>query len=220
MIPAARRWRGESCTIQEQFDTYVFDIPWNQALGSKVDAERIHELSDNFRQNYEIADWYPDAPAVRPLDVMICQRANVSYDIRLRTRWRWVAITFLTGWIVSGFCIGAVTSMTVSALLVTWFCPSCAAILLGYEIIHSQNRALRDRTSILPGIDRAIEFFKQDSTNARSPAAVLMCRTFQDAIYDARKHSNRVPGWFYRLRRTANESIMRTTARDTFEEDT
>jgi hypothetical protein len=219
LAPAARRWRSESCTLQEQFDTYVFEMPWNQTLGGKVGAERIHELSRRFSRDDEVIGWYPETPATWPLDVLTCQRSNVSYDIRLRGRWRWVAMAFLAGWIVAGFCVGAATSMTVWALLVIWFCPSCAAIIHGYEIIYSQNRALRDRTSILPAIDRAIESLKQEGPTGDSrPPYEILCRNFQDAIFDARNHSNRVPTWFYRLFRNTNETIMRTTAMDIHEE--
>lgn len=210
LVPSSRRLRNESCLIQEQFDTYVFDLPWNPAMGSKVDLERVHELSYRFTGGVDkIVDWYPDTSAHRPLDVLISQRANVNYDIRLRERWRRIVIGLLASWIAAGVAVGVITSMTVWSLLLTWFAPSSAAIILAYEIIFSQNKALNERRSILPGINRAIETIREEKDRSKLASYGFLCRNFQDAIFDTRQHTNRVPSWFYRLSRSTNEKIMR-----------
>ncbi|MFD9893649.1 S-4TM family putative pore-forming effector [Amycolatopsis sp. NPDC059027] len=221
LVPSSRQLRNEACLLQEQFDTYVFDIPWNRSQGSKINMERIHELSYRFKGKVEtIVDWYPHTDAPWPLNALICQRANISYDIRLRERWRRIVVGFLTVWLSTGIAVGAITSMTVWSILSTWFAPSCAAIIFGYEIVLSQARALYDRRLILPGIDRAIETLREENRENTLGSYEFLCRTFQDALFDARKRASRVPSWFYRILRERNEQIMRIAAVDAYNSDT
>lgn len=70
-----KRRRREAASVQEEFDTFVFQLPWNDFAADHVSPTLIAEAAARYRGD-RTRDWYPDtAPVIRPLDVLICHRS-------------------------------------------------------------------------------------------------------------------------------------------------
>src|SRR5699024_6557198 len=71
--------RKQAAFVQAEFDTYVFDMPWNAWAAEHPSPMCIAEAADRYRGN-RTKDWYPDTGTVaRHLDVLICQRSNLGW---------------------------------------------------------------------------------------------------------------------------------------------
>ena len=78
--PNESRERRYGTIAQELFDTKVFNLPWSRSVtGAKPAYEDI--LNWGRKQTEEgLRDWYPDTrPARHPTDVMLCQRATITW---------------------------------------------------------------------------------------------------------------------------------------------
>ncbi|WP_158840533.1 S-4TM family putative pore-forming effector [Saccharothrix deserti] len=216
LVPVSKRLSVEAATVQEHFDTYVFTLPWNKLRATKLDPERLHELATRYRSGDDrIRRWYPDTDQVSwPFNVLICQRANLMYDVGLRERWARIVEALLACWVGTGVLIGCLAGMTVWNLLLAWFIPSSAAILLGFEIIRAQRQTVSERKIALATVTAELDHLHDDHDADDRDAVAMKCREIQDAIFETRKQPNRVPGWLYRLLRTKNEAKMKVAAEE------
>lgn len=216
LSPLARRANVEARRLQEEFDTYVFELPWNTACGSRIALERVHELAARFRADeVKLRDWYPDTGGLsRPFDVLLCQRATVTWNIRLRERWGRTVLWLLIAWLAAGLVLGVVADLTVTAVLLRWYVPSLSAIVLGAEIIRAQQQTASARRLVLARISNELEQQPDDLSQERVRLLERTCRQVQDSIFASRRDALRVPHWFYMLFRDGDEATMRATAAD------
>jgi len=76
-----------AATIQEEFDTSLYKLPWNRILvGKKVTPEEINLAKRKFKENVSLLkDWYGNLLGVPyPFDIILCQRSNLVWDWRLK----------------------------------------------------------------------------------------------------------------------------------------
>lgn len=69
----------EAARIQEQMDTNLFKLPWNEVLvGNRVHEEVVIAASRRYKGTYKFTDWYADpGSSPYPFDVLLCQRASL-----------------------------------------------------------------------------------------------------------------------------------------------
>jgi SMODS-associating 4TM effector domain len=211
IVPWSKQASSESAAVQEHFDTYVFALPWNSACVTKLEPERITALADRFTDDEaDVRDWYPDtAQAARPFDMLLCQRANLMWDISLRELWARVTQAALAIWVVTGLVIGVAGGLTVWTILLRWYVPSSAAILLAFEIIRAQRQTANERKVLLATVKAELD--RRDNVSSAVQLADIeqKCREIQDGIFDTRKQVARVPSWLYKLTRQRHEARMR-----------
>lgn len=197
--------------MQEQFDTTVFDLPWNDvALGERVTPELIAEGRRRFTgSRTSLRDWYPEVDRMPwPLDVLFCQRANLVWDWRLRQAYAWalgLAVLGLLGW---GLLVGLVAQETLGFYLLAVVIPSLAAIAEGVDVVREHVELVREKQA-KEGLVTALW-----RTALGNPTAVTIpeLRQVQDCIYHMRAGGPLVPDFWYRLRRAKYEADMRATA--------
>src|SRR5262249_33536170 len=92
-----RRLLKKAAKLQEQFDTTVLMLPWDDFIaGEHVIREDIHGLSRHFdphNQDPRLINWYPIAVGNVAIHFarIVCQRSNLWYDGMLRRRYaNWV----------------------------------------------------------------------------------------------------------------------------------
>ena len=92
--PLQNSLKQKAAGIQELFDCYVLDLPWQEIkAGRRPDAELVAEFSrlpsGVDYSSMKLLDWYPAESGTVPLFLgrLICQRANCWWDAKLRRRY-------------------------------------------------------------------------------------------------------------------------------------
>jgi hypothetical protein len=209
---------GYGPRIQEQFDTIVLSLPWDDfTAGARVSREQIHELSATFnpqKPDPELVDWYPQSVADVPLYLarIICQRTNLWYDGTLRRKYgHWVLGVGVTLTIVL-LVIAMMTGLTVDSFVLTVLAPASPIIIWGLRE-HFRQRDAADRLDrLLGGADHLWE--KARSGACDEVECATQSRQFQNAIFDHRSSSPLTFSWLYRALRSSLERQMNRSAED------
>ncbi|MEY9812142.1 S-4TM family putative pore-forming effector [Streptomyces albogriseolus] len=211
----ARRWATEGATIQEHFDTYLYDMEWKSGR-SKVEPERIHILSLRFRGSEErLRDWYPDvSELLTPFGILICQRSNVAWDIQLRRRWKAAVEFFLVAWCLAGIAVGIAQELTVLEMILRWFAPSSGLILLAWETVRTQQTIISERSELCSRISAELDWISPSIGRTAANRLKSACREIQDGIYATRAQTAAVPKFFYDHFRANDQEAMQTAAED------
>lgn len=129
----------DAAMIQEMFDTQVFGLRWPAAKhGQEITEERIASLARAYTDPYaepgKPRAWYPpDSDNLPwPLNALVCQRANLSWDIGQRRRWSSLLMVGAFGWTAAGLVVAVAQSWSLVTLVVTWLAPSLAAVTLAF----------------------------------------------------------------------------------------
>ncbi|MFD7487769.1 S-4TM family putative pore-forming effector [Streptomyces mirabilis] len=209
----ARRWATEGATIQEHFDTHLYEMEWKSGR-SKVEPERIHILSLRFRGSEEkLRDWYPDVSGLlTPFGVLICQRSNVAWDIQLRRRWKAAVEFFLLAWCLAGITVGIAQELTVLEMILRWFAPSSGLILLAWETVRTQQSIISERSELCSRISAELDWIAPSIGKTATNRLRSTCREIQDGIYATRTQTAAVPKFFYDHFRANDQEAMKTAA--------
>lgn len=210
-----KRRRGQASAIQEEFDTTVFQLPWNFVSAERPSATTVARAAARYTGGRE-ADWYPSTGrVVRPLDILICQASNLGWGASMHRLWA----TLL------GF---ALASMVAVIGLATWllrlsFAECMLALLVpalapAKELVDLIKTNLENAGS-KESIERKItELWKKGL--AGEAVTLDSCRTIQNCILDFRKSNAYVPDWLDKRFRAKNEAAMRSGAAALVEEAT
>jgi hypothetical protein len=186
----------QAATIQEQFDVGLFRLPWNHVLvGNRLSPELIVSADNSFTGDREnLKDWYADTGNVPyPLDALLCQRANLVWDWRLR-RHCGLGISILTTLLFGlGVTLAIVTNLTLLDYLLALLMPSLAALLKGVEVARAHFRIAVDKERI----EREISVLWEAALKNPTLVSREKCRHIQDCIYVLRSKGPLVPDQWY-----------------------
>lgn len=203
-----RRLQDAGAIAHEVFDTRVFDLLWNTA---KIGAEPAPEDLRNWgrrQDEAEMRDWYPDVrPAQHPVDVLICQRATVTWARQDHATYaqalRWAVGVGLVLTIVLGWALG----LELGEYLLRLGLPVLPLALdvldvatANADVGHSKVRVEREASALY--------------TRAKAvgqPPSTEDCRQLQDEIYATRRLPG-VPNFFYRLTHAGRQQNMEDVA--------
>jgi hypothetical protein len=180
--------------IQEEFDTGLFKLSWNDILvGSKVPKEIIISASEKYKGG-PLTDWYPDLKETRyPLSILICQRANLVWDWRLREFYAWCVLIICLALLAVEIILGLNTMLI--DFLITFFLPSLPAFMLSVETVYANFKVAREKKQKEEKIMSIIHM-----ANARPNSInIQICRQIQDLIYFFRINTALVPDLMYRI---------------------
>jgi len=194
----------QGAKIQEQFDTELFEIPWNEVLcKNKVNRDIQIDLAKRYNGN-DLTDWYSKEIAVdipREIAVLLCQRINFSWELNLRKKFVFSLITVLL--IYYGAII--ITSIIVNlGLLDTLIllAPSISFLILGVQNVGALKAQSKSKEEYLDLIDSKIQEY---SLNKTLPDNVFL-RQIQDVIFNQRNFLEKIPDWFYNRFKADNEN--------------
>lgn len=194
----------QGAKIQEQFDTELFEIPWNEVLcKNKVNRDIQIDLAKRYNGN-DLTDWYSKEIAVdipREIAVLLCQRINFSWELNLRKKFVFSLITVLL--IYYGAII--ITSIIVNlGLLDTLIllAPSISFLILGVQNVGALKAQSKSKEEYLDLIDSKIQEY---SLNKTLPDNVFL-RQIQDVIFNQRNFLEKIPDWFYNRFKEDNEN--------------
>ncbi len=201
-----------AAVLQEEFDTGLFGMAWNQILiGNKVAKEIMIEADRSFKgDRNKLKDWYPDvSQAPPPLDVLLCQRTNLLWDWRLRKKYVW-ALGLITT-LLLGFEIAFCLNKTVVDFLTQYFIPSLSLFILAYENIMAHveiaNKKERMEKTITALYEKCI-------SGECSISLDRECRQVQDYIYSTRIRDAMIPDFWQNLFREQFQDDMQVATRE------
>lgn len=211
-----QRTTAVAASIQEEFDTGLFQLGWHGFLADHPHQRDISRAA--LGANYDgLPNWYEPralSELTRPLDVLVCQRANLDYGVALHRSYAAV----LSGGLLAavGIAIGVAIALEYSGWtllfgLIAPLTPPAAAVAREiYGHLDSARKKSSAQAKVAELWRRAL-----DDPNSVDDSE---CRRAQDCILGYRQSNARVPDWFYWNRRPKNEALMLATATDLVEQ--
>lgn len=196
--------KKDAARIQQMFDCYLFDLPWNRALcGKRLEPEDICEAGEG-ESDDSLADWYnPKVGSLTPSSATLaCMRINVTYDRKLKQKYLWfihfvyVAMLLLCIWPVF-------TDFTFSSVFLKVIVPILPLVLYYIDIIYKMKTNIKVLEEINNSIKGGIEKRKNGKDVSTEELAQI-----QDLIFLYRTNSFTIPNWFYKLKRNKMESTI------------
>ncbi len=177
--------------IQEEFDTYLFEMPWKVTY-KKVDPFEVSRLSVTYNGD-EIKDWYPtnfSDTTPKQIIIAICQRSNTAYDIEVRKKYSVWLLVFL---IVYSICL--LLTVFLSNTGGNTFFFICFSIISFYTHFVSIWRGQRNVIEKLNSLNSKLDNFIFNKIEPKTQEL----RDIQDEIFLARQESAKVPNMLFRL---------------------
>jgi len=194
----------QGAKIQEQFDTELFEVPWNEILcKSKVNTDTCIDLAKEYDGN-DLSNWYSlevDSSLPKSIAVILCQRINFSWELKLR---KWY-VTFLIILLVAyyGIFVGFFVAKNIGFYdILLLIAPSLSFLIYGVQNSLSLKNHIKSKNETLSQIDGILNNY---SENQEMPTDSTL-RQIQDIIYTERTVPEKVPDWFYKLSKSKNEN--------------
>lgn len=198
-----RKKTEQGAKIQEQFDTELFELPWNNILcKDKVNSDIQFDLAQNYNKN-DLENWYSnevDKSIPHPIAVLLCQRINFSWELKLRKLY----VLFLVIVVVAyyGTFIGLSIAYNLGLYdVLLLIAPSLSFLIYGVQNSLSLKNTIKLKNDTLKQIDKLLERYGE---NKIIPKTSIL-RQIQDIIFTERSVPVKIPDWFYRLFKSSNE---------------
>lgn len=204
-----KRKRLQAAAVQEEFDTGVFRLPWNDLDGARPSPTVIAQAAARYDGGRD-KDWYPDTEGThRPFDVLICQSSNLGWGSATHRAWAWILTAALAS--LAALVAGLVFLFHLDAndLFAAVIAPAVAPVKELVEQIKSHFETARDKADV----DSRISSAWAAGMGGDVPTEELL-RRVQDRILGFRRRNHYVPDWVDNRLRAKNETVMATTAAD------
>jgi hypothetical protein len=193
----------QGAKIQEQFDTELYEIPWNKILcKEKINSDIQFDLAKEYKGN-DLSNWYSkevDSSLLKPIAIVLCQRINFSWELKLRKRYVNFLVILLIAYygIFFAFFIYKNIGFYDVLLLIT---PSLSFLIYTVQNSLSLKNHIKSKNETLLQIDQILDSY---SANRETPNENTI-RQIQDIIYSERTVPEKIPDWFYKLSKSSNE---------------
>jgi hypothetical protein len=203
----------QAATVQEQLDTTLFDLPWNNVLaGSRVKPELIYQADRASKEDRSrFRDWYSNPGSLPyPLDVLLCQRASTVWDWRLRRHYAGRVAWIIAGIILADAAIALFLHLSFAGFLLSLLIPTAPALQQLGETYLAHRESAGEKEELAHRIEDLWE------VALREPEAVTrdQCRQIQDRIYSLRKDGPLVPDRWYKWLKKSYQADMDATAEE------
>ncbi len=198
--------------IQEQFDTEVLKLGWNQLVaGRRVDAEEVRAITATPVADAEynrLMDWYEPVVSLIPLGLgrLICQRTNLAYDMRVRKEYAGILLWAAGLLFVALALTGLYQGLKLNDLILTM----CLPVLPLAAYVLREHRKQNDTIETLTTLKSEVEkMWEKALAGASSDELTTSSRALQDAIYRHRASNPLVFDWLYNKLRAREEGLTR-----------
>jgi hypothetical protein len=190
--------------IQEQFDTELFEIPWNDVLcKNKVNKDIQVDLAKHYMKN-DLIDWYSKeigAELPREIAVLLCQRINFSWELKLRKKFVLSLVTVLI--IYYGVILASSIFVNLGFLdTLILLAPTISFLMYGVQNVGALKSQSKSKEEYLDLIDSKIQDY---ALNKAIPDNTFL-RQIQDVIFNQRNFLEKIPDWFYNRFKEENEN--------------
>lgn len=196
----------QGALIQEQFDTELYNIKWNEVLcKDKISIDEIQELASKYSKS-DLMDWYStkiNNSIPNEIAILLCQRINFSWEITQRKKFV-VFLSVLAAMYYGAYVfVGFKNNIGFFDLLVI-LSPSISFLVYSVLNVISLRNHIKSKNETLKFIDRELDKYK----HSRTLPNIETLRQIQDIIFTERTVSEKVPDWFYRLNKSNNENFI------------
>jgi hypothetical protein len=205
-----RRHSVRAAAIQEQFDTTVFQLPWNKLLLMRPSSIEVSRAAKRYKGGRR-ANWYdPTDETRRPMDILICQEANLGWAASMHWIWAWMLVTLTSVGVVAIWIAGASLQLTPIGVVVSLLVPFLALFKETIEQIFANFEASREKRSI----EAKIVDYWQEAIEEDEIPSLAAIRAIQDRILQFRLSNPYVPDFLDSLLHRRNEDAMRSSVAD------
>ncbi|MEV4310795.1 S-4TM family putative pore-forming effector [Actinocrispum sp. NPDC049592] len=203
-----KRKTKDAASIQEELDTYLFQLSWNSILVDRPSITLIAEASRRYK-GPRLEDWHPDTNHIpRPLDILVCQRSNLGWGTTLHQRWRFVLLATLLGTISILVILATVIRLQFVEFLASIFVPSLPLIRELLDQIRAHNDSAISKSS---AEGKVLTLWRQGLDDL-SKVSAADCRAIQDQILTYRQTHAPIPDWFNQIYHAASHESMIASA--------
>lgn len=199
-----------AASIQQKFDIYVYQMPWNERLFGK-NRNLNHEIAEHCKlimskekEKKALYDWYTPVVDEKFINdgILACQRENQWWDVGIRKRYRlacYITIIIMT---VIVFGIGIIRDEKVVKLL--WRFAFVAPMV---QWLIDTVKQLNEDIGNLKEMDEII--------NDESVKSMDDLQDIQAKIYEHRKGCLAIPNFFYNaFKENDEDNAHRAALRD------
>lgn len=180
--------------IQQQFDVYVYNMPWDERLFGKnknVNHDIVKystKILQNEKEKSTLYNWYTQIVDNKNLNdgILSCQRENFSWDVGLRKRFKFVSIALILILSISIFAIGLWKNENLTELLcrIAFVVPMLQWILSTLKYINKD-------------INTLVEL--DEGLNNNKTKTMENLQDIQKNIFNHRKECYAIPDYFYKM---------------------
>lgn len=198
-VPERRR-RTDAVATQEEFDCYVYGLPWKSSAVDHPSATTVAEAAERY-QGTRMANWYPrTGPLPRPFDILVCQRSNLGWGTASHRQY-------------AAFLTAALLGMLALAALIWWLVDDGLLVVLPLAApareIFELGREHRISADTKEKTEAKVRRVWDQSLADPTTLSIASCRDIQDRIMAIRSSNASVPDWFDNCRRNTHEASMR-----------
>ncbi len=180
--------------IMQEFDTYVFKMPWNETLfGKKINIDTI--VGEKAKKHFKISSkrekligWYVEEKDKLPhiKGIHSCQKENISWDMNLRKRYKWTSILFIILLLVIVIVINVINDNRVAQLLNDFFLVFPLGCWLYNTVINLNNDIER--------LEKLNVVLSEDILKTMDELQKI-----QKDIFEHRSNCLEIPDWLYEM---------------------
>lgn len=194
------RLLNTAAVLQEMFYVQLFQIPWNASMaGDPLRTEDVRQLSRKYKgTDHALRDWYEMPNLPHPFNILVKERQNLAWGLRIRRRYAYAVTLFTGSWTLFGVTLGAVQQMPLTEIVLRWFVPSLGLLMLGFETCREQFGIVAERNRLCGLVHESCAVAVRGPYDVKIvDQLTILARQVEDVLFLTRRRAPRVPGRFF-----------------------
>ena len=204
------RNKKTAASIQEKFDTNIFDIPENELLNSVfIDHDIVRKYSKKDKLNANkisrVTNWYSTRIDCLQTNIAIlfCQRMNICYDQNIKKKYNKLLISLSVLTFITLLIISLTNDFSLKKFIIEVILPSIPILNFTYKEINQNIESVDNLQKLREIIEN-----KLSSLSRNDVIEIEELRNIQDIIFNNRILSPLIPDFIYKILWTELEDEM------------
>ena len=204
------RNKKTAASIQEKFDTNIFDIPENELLNSVfIDHDIVRKYSKKDKLNANkisrVTNWYSTRIDCLQTNIAIlfCQRMNICYDQNIKKKYNKLLISLSVLTFITLLIISLTNDFSLKKFIIEVILPSIPILNSTYMEINQNIESVDNLQKLREIIEN-----KLSSLSRNDVIEIEELRNIQDRIFNNRILSPLIPDFIYKILWTELEDEM------------
>ena len=204
------RNKKTAASIQEKFDTNIFDIPENELLNSVfIDHDIVRKYSKKDKLNANkisrVTNWYSTRiDCLRTnIAILFCQRMNICYDQNIKKKYNKLLISLSVLTFITLLIISLTNDFSLKKFIIEEILPSIPILNFTYKEINQNIESVDNLQKLREIIEN-----KLSSLSRNDVIEIEELRNIQDRIFNNRILSPLIPDFIYKILWTELEDEM------------